>query len=264
MYLEDLFVRNSFLRMGDHFMLVVNRLTADSTSEAAIESEDSIRQVLMSPCKEPTADISTGEMNMTILSTRRELVQCRICHDEDENLNMEAPCACCGSLKYAHRDCVQRWCSAKGDTTCEICQQQFTPNYTAPPPLIRQGSFPLSFRGIWGITRRDLLDPRTVATVSSDNDFSDTDFEDYSTPSSGGLMCFRIVTTIFIVLLLLKQTLPIVLIGAGDYSLPLVTLLLFLVVKVCSAIQHRRQQVPHLLLEMSDEENELPPMEPLP
>jgi len=27
------------------------------------------------------------------------LVQCRICHDEDEDLNMDTPCSCCGTLK---------------------------------------------------------------------------------------------------------------------------------------------------------------------
>lgn len=85
---------NSLLGMGDYFVLLMNRLTTDATLEAAIESEDRIRQVLISPNKESTADT-----NMTILSTPRELVQCRICHDEDENSNMETPCACCGSLK---------------------------------------------------------------------------------------------------------------------------------------------------------------------
>ncbi|KAF7850838.1 hypothetical protein BT93_L4956 [Corymbia citriodora subsp. variegata] len=246
--------------MGDHFVLLVNPSATDSTSEAAIESQ----QGLMSPSKESTANISAGKMNTTIFPTPVELVQCRICHDEDENLNMEAPCACCGSLKYAHRNCVQRWCSEKGDTTCEICRQQFKPNYTAPPPLLPHDSLPLSFRGTWGIIRRDLLDPRPIETVSSDNDFSDGDFEDYSNTSPGGLMCFRIVTIIFMILLVLKQTLPIVLIGAGDYTLTLVTLIVFIMFKAFSAIQRHCQQVHQVLPEMSDEENELPQMQPLP
>lgn len=99
MNLDDPFVGDSFLGMGDHFVLLMNRLTTDSALEAAIESEGRIPQVLMSPSKESTADISIGEMTTTILSTPRELVQCRICHDEDELLNMETPCSCCGSLK---------------------------------------------------------------------------------------------------------------------------------------------------------------------
>uniref|UniRef100_A0ACD5U3U6 Uncharacterized protein n=1 Tax=Avena sativa TaxID=4498 RepID=A0ACD5U3U6_AVESA len=63
------------------------------------------------------------------------LRQCRICHEEEEErcAAMESPCACSGSLKYAHRGCVQRWCDEKGSTLCEICLQSFEPGYTIPP-----------------------------------------------------------------------------------------------------------------------------------
>ncbi|KAL5056732.1 hypothetical protein RYX36_028336 [Vicia faba] len=76
------------------------------------------------------------------------LVQCRICHDEDEDLNMDTPCSCSGTLQYAHRICVQRWCNEKGDTTCEICQQQFK-GYTAPQaPLFHYRGSPLFWIGV--------------------------------------------------------------------------------------------------------------------
>ncbi|KAK8570275.1 hypothetical protein V6N13_002967 [Hibiscus sabdariffa] len=57
---------------------------------------------------------------------------CRICHEEEfESLkSLEAPCACSGSVKFAHRDCIQRWCNEKGNTTCEICLQKYEPGYT--------------------------------------------------------------------------------------------------------------------------------------
>ncbi|CAK9145030.1 unnamed protein product, partial [Ilex paraguariensis] len=58
---------------------------------------------------------------------------CRICQEEDEEHEMEAPCGCNGTLKFAHRKCIQRWCNKKGDITCEICNQVFSPNYTLPP-----------------------------------------------------------------------------------------------------------------------------------
>ncbi|KAG2628258.1 hypothetical protein PVAP13_3KG504200 [Panicum virgatum] len=63
------------------------------------------------------------------------LTQCRICHEEEDErrATMESPCGCCGSLKYAHRECVQRWCDEKGSTLCEICLQNFKPGYTMPP-----------------------------------------------------------------------------------------------------------------------------------
>lgn len=72
---------------------------------------------------------------------------CRICHEEEfESCKaLESPCACSGTVKvcnlivnhnlmiensdfdnylqFAHRDCVQRWCDEKGNTSCEICLQ---------------------------------------------------------------------------------------------------------------------------------------------
>ncbi|XP_057776669.1 uncharacterized protein LOC130995415 [Salvia miltiorrhiza] len=56
---------------------------------------------------------------------------CRICHEHDFQI-LESPCHCSGTLKFAHRDCIQRWCDEKGNTTCEICLQKFKPGYTAP------------------------------------------------------------------------------------------------------------------------------------
>jgi hypothetical protein len=63
------------------------------------------------------------------------MVECRICQEEDLAKNLESPCACSGSLKYAHRECVQRWCNEKGDIICEICHVSYKPGYTAPPQV---------------------------------------------------------------------------------------------------------------------------------
>ncbi|KAG8067805.1 hypothetical protein GUJ93_ZPchr0005g14324 [Zizania palustris] len=67
------------------------------------------------------------------------LRQCRICHDEEDESSaaMESPCGCSGSLKYAHRGCVQRWCDEKGSTLCEICLQNFESDYTIPPKKVQ-------------------------------------------------------------------------------------------------------------------------------
>ncbi|OEL16982.1 hypothetical protein BAE44_0021997 [Dichanthelium oligosanthes] len=112
------------------------------------------------------------------------MVECRICQEEGDEAYMETPCSCKGSLKaslinflyfsfrcsslilgypikflllpherkfyllqYAHQRCVQRWCNEKGDTVCEICLQQLTPNYTAPLKLFRHGRNLINFRG---------------------------------------------------------------------------------------------------------------------
>ncbi|KAL6563586.1 hypothetical protein OROGR_002545 [Orobanche gracilis] len=126
----------------------------------------------------------------------KKVEECRICHDEDEESNMEAPCVCRGSLKYAHRKCVQRWCDEKGDIVCEICQQLFKPGYTAPPglpPLLRHGGIPMNFRGSWEIPGRDLPDPHFM----TNRGLLYPNFDDYSEQhNSGSLMCCRIVAMI--------------------------------------------------------------------
>ncbi|XP_045793525.1 uncharacterized protein LOC123888491 isoform X2 [Trifolium pratense] len=120
------------------------------------------------------------------------LAQCRICHDEDEDLNMDTPCSCCGTLKHAHRICVQRWCNEKGDTTCEICQQQLK-GYTAPPPA------PLfHYGGNWEIPRIGLNNNQFITLFPANHEFMDPNFE-FSAPSTRSLMFFRIVAIILLV-----------------------------------------------------------------
>ncbi|TYI72830.1 hypothetical protein E1A91_D07G086600v1 [Gossypium mustelinum] len=174
--------------MGDHFVLLVDRLLTESTLEAAIESKKQLQLGMPSTSKHDIIDFSSMDDNVG--SSPSKLVECRICHDDDEDLNMEIPCSCRGSLKYAHRKCVQRWCNEKGDIVCEICHQQFKPGYTAPPPLFHYGSVPMNFRGNWEISRRDLPTPHFITVVTEDRDFLETEIDDYSAPRSRSLICF--------------------------------------------------------------------------
>ncbi len=100
-----------------------------------------------------------------------EMLECRICQEEDSPKNLETPCACSGSLKYAHRSCVQRWCEEKKDITCEICHQTYQPGYTAPaqslPP--RPDDITIDISGGWMIagTPVDLHDRRLLPIVAA-------------------------------------------------------------------------------------------------
>ncbi|KAE8684672.1 hypothetical protein F3Y22_tig00111105pilonHSYRG00181 [Hibiscus syriacus] len=176
--------------MGDHFVLLVDRLLTESTLEAAIESSNQSNQGMPSANKHDTIDLSSCRMDDNVGSSPSKLVECRICHDDDQDLNMEIPCSCRGSLKYAHRKCVQRWCNEKGDIICEICHQQFKPGYTAPPPLFHYGSVPMNFRGNWEISRRDLPTPHFITVVTDDSDFLESDIDDYSAPSPRSLILY--------------------------------------------------------------------------
>ncbi|KZV42247.1 RING/FYVE/PHD zinc finger superfamily protein [Dorcoceras hygrometricum] len=137
-------------------------------------------------------------MDMNVGSFTKKSEECRICHDEDDDSNMDTPCSCRGSLKYAHRKCVQRWCHEKGDTICEICHQQFRPDYTPPPPLFNSGGIPMNFRGNWEILRRDLHPPHLMSMVSTDGSFLDPSFDEFPVHTSRSLLCCRIIAVIVI------------------------------------------------------------------
>ncbi|CAI9110616.1 OLC1v1010672C1 [Oldenlandia corymbosa var. corymbosa] len=181
-----------------------------------------------------------------------EKVECRICHDEDQDSNMETPCSCTGSMKYAHRKCVQRWCNEKGDTICEICRQGFKPGYLAPSPLSRYGRITSNFREGWEISRRALPNTEFITMVAGDDDFLDHDFDDFPSPNLRNLICCRIVAIIFVSLLVLRHTLPVIINGREEYSLTLfmfislriigILLPIYVMVKAFTAVQHCRHQ----------------------
>ncbi|XP_076899030.1 uncharacterized protein LOC143552774 isoform X1 [Bidens hawaiensis] len=233
--------------MGDHFVFLVDRLLTESTLEAAIESRN------------PSKQLDLSENNDTIINcsenvpfTPKKLVECRICQDEDFDSNMETPCSCCGSLKYAHRRCVQRWCNEKGDTICEICHQQFKPGYTAPSPVFRLGGIPLNLRGNWLIARRDANNnSRIITVVSPDRSFLDPEYD--TDPSSRSFFCFRSVAAIFVVLLFLRHALPVIVNKADSESFltfmlwflrtSAIVLPIFIIMKVMMALINGRRQL---------------------
>ncbi|GAB4840371.1 hypothetical protein Ancab_021137 [Ancistrocladus abbreviatus] len=201
--------------MGDHFALLVNRLLTESTLQAAIESRNQSKRAMSHLVEDLEVDLFPRKVKIVDGLSPGKLVECRICHDEDMDSNMEAPCCCCGSLKYAHRRCVQRWCNEKGDTVCEICQQQFKPGYTAPP-LLKFRQVPPNFRRNWVLSRPDLNNSHITGAVSADHSLLDSDYDD---SSSRTLRCLA-VAVIFTLLLVLRHTLPIIMNGS-EFCLPL-------------------------------------------
>uniref|UniRef100_A0A0E0QJG3 RING-CH-type domain-containing protein n=1 Tax=Oryza rufipogon TaxID=4529 RepID=A0A0E0QJG3_ORYRU len=119
-----------------------------------------------------------------------QTVECRICQEEDNISNLESPCACTGSLKYAHRACVQRWCDEKGDLTCEICHE------------------PYKHGGGWTITGTafDLRDPRIIAMAQ--NHIMEADYDDYSVSNASSAAFCRSAALILFLLRVAGFLLP--------------------------------------------------------
>ncbi|KAH7571025.1 hypothetical protein JRO89_XS05G0241700 [Xanthoceras sorbifolium] len=197
--------------MGDHFVLLVDRLLTESTLEAAIQSQNrSMQAAAAAAVDDSKVDSYSGKVDFGgATTTTGKLVECRICQDDDEDSNMETPCSCCGSLKvslacflfirilldfcsmltvdvyrggamrrgiqlvrYATSSLAPYQLEIELFVTVKLCDfQQFKPGYTAPPPLFQFGHIPMSFRGNWEISTRESNSPRIIAMVSTDRDF---------------------------------------------------------------------------------------------
>nr|GMD48742.1 E3 ubiquitin-protein like [Ipomoea batatas] len=148
-------------------------------------------------------DIEVADEEAPLIGIR----ECRICQEEDSVKNLETPCACSGSLKYAHRKCVQHWCNEKGDITCEICHQPYQPGYTAPPRS--QPEETTIDIGGWQIsgTPLDLHDPRLLALAEAERQILEAEYDDYNATNASGAAFCRSAALILMALLLLRHAL---------------------------------------------------------
>lgn len=200
-------------------MLYVDRLTHPPNAQAAetlIPSAGELIAIdssLAGPSNEAVVD-RLSEQEIEMLGEDEPLiraVECRICQEEDLAQNFEVPCACRGSLKYAHRKCVQRWCNEKGDITCEICHQVYQPGYTAPPPPPPHLEDAAIDIGGWTITGSplDLHDPRLLAIAEAETQFLEAEYDDYAATSASGTAFCRSAALILMALLLIRHALAV-------------------------------------------------------
>ncbi|KAM0936419.1 putative E3 ubiquitin-protein ligase MARCH [Dioscorea sansibarensis] len=207
--------------MGDHLVLCVDRLSMPRTLDTTqgdekstsfgnftynVGSSVSPSSQMNSSIVDERVYINDGDEEEPLIQT----VECRICQEEDDVKNLEAPCACSGSLKYAHRACVQHWCNEKGDITCEICHEPYKPGYTAPArPQPDETTIDIS--GGWTITGAplDLHDPRILAVAAAQRHFLEADYDEYSDTNANGAAFCRSAALVLMALLLLRHALSI-------------------------------------------------------
>ncbi|XP_023522106.1 uncharacterized protein LOC111785983 isoform X1 [Cucurbita pepo subsp. pepo] len=112
------------------------------------------------------------------------------------------------------------------------------------------GRIPMSFRGNWEISRRNLDSSSYIAMVSSNRNVVDTDYDEFSDSAATSVLCCHSFAIVFMVLLVLRHSLPLIFNETGGYSFPLLlsiclrSLLIFLPIyvmfKVVSAVHRRR------------------------
>ncbi|KAE9607367.1 hypothetical protein Lal_00026645 [Lupinus albus] len=196
--------------MSDHLVLYVDRLVpVEPLSEHPVQ-----------PSPEPSLPVDVAGPSVSALvesdsdddgeeEPLLQMAECRICQEEDSVSNLESPCTCRGSLKYAHRKCVQHWCNEKGDITCEICHKPYQPGYTAPPPCPRPEETTIDIGGGWRIsgTPLDLHDPRLLAIAEAERQFLEAEYDGYAASNASGAAFFRSAALILMALLLLRHAL---------------------------------------------------------
>ncbi|XWS46565.1 hypothetical protein CRYUN_Cryun14cG0078600 [Craigia yunnanensis] len=139
------------------------------------------------------------------LSSGSSISHCRICHEEEfESFkSLEAPCACSGTVKFAHRDCIQRWCNEKGNTACEICLQEYGPGYTVTAPSKKSQLIEtaVTIRDSLQIPRRE-VEPQhqRLVALAVENEFSQC-----TSAADSGASCCRSLALTFTVVLLVKH-----------------------------------------------------------
>ncbi|KAI4372029.1 hypothetical protein MLD38_010316 [Melastoma candidum] len=174
---------------------------------------------------------------------------CRICHEAEfeSSRALESPCACSGTSKFAHRDCIQRWCDEKGNTTCEICLQRYEPGYTAAPLACKKSQL---FEAGSTTIRDRLQVPQSDAPGAAQGFPVDED-EDYECAVSADRVfsCCRSFAFTFTVFLLLRHTVDVLARKPEEYPFTLLTVLvlrmsgiivpMFVVFRTIAAIQNR-------------------------
>ncbi|XP_023525490.1 uncharacterized protein LOC111789080 [Cucurbita pepo subsp. pepo] len=157
--------------------------------------------------------------------TSYDVSRCRICHEEEfeSALQLEAPCACSGTIKFAHRDCIQRWCTEKGSIVCEICLQNYEPGYTAPSKKPQLGDPGVSISDGAQIPRSEQEEAAEPASPPADDGASDSACS--TTTDRGASYCKSVALT-FTLVLLVRHFYDVLAVGAGDYPFTLATVLL--------------------------------------
>ncbi|XVF22106.1 hypothetical protein REPUB_Repub12eG0145300 [Reevesia pubescens] len=174
-----------------------------------------------------------GEVSMFVddLSSNYLISHCRICHEEEfESFkSLEAPCACSGTVKFAHRDCIQRWCNEKGNTTCEICLQEYEPGYTVTAPSKKSQLIEaaVTIRDSLQIPRRELEPQQQRLVAFAEGINVENEFSQCNSAAYRGASCCRSLALTFTVVLLIKHLFAVLNGETDHYPFALLTILFF-------------------------------------
>lgn len=76
--------------------------------------------------------LSIADDTATVVS---EGVKCRYCliNDTMNNEPLISPCHCCGTSKFVHQSCLEKWLTLRNLDSCEVCKMQYRTKWVHRP-----------------------------------------------------------------------------------------------------------------------------------
>ncbi|CAA6660326.1 unnamed protein product [Spirodela intermedia] len=133
-----------------------------------------------------------------------EVAECRICQEEGEENEMELP----APAAFAHRKCIQRWCDKKGNIICELCKQAYAPDYSVSPSSPISDYTAIDIERGWG-SRIELNNSHFLAIAAAEQQFRGAEYEDFAISNNSGIVCFRTVAFMLMLVLFASHILSI-------------------------------------------------------
>ncbi|XP_022896121.1 probable E3 ubiquitin ligase SUD1 isoform X2 [Olea europaea var. sylvestris] len=110
--------------------------SSSSSSSAAPLKSNSTSSVASSPGSKSFNDINNSG-KYDLMDDDEEGDVCRICRNPGDADNpLRYPCACSGSIKFVHQDCLLQWLNHSNARQCEVCKHpfSFSPVYAENAP----------------------------------------------------------------------------------------------------------------------------------
>ncbi|KAJ8445237.1 hypothetical protein Cgig2_024443 [Carnegiea gigantea] len=148
----DRILASACLRSGS----VGNELERKNSGVVERESGvESVSSVCVSSSSNGVGEIGEG-------CSKKEVKECRICQEEDDEQSLEAPCACNGTLKV------------------------FTPNYSLPPPRPTQDVMAVDISQMWG-HHFGFRDPHFLALAAAERRLLESEYDEYAVANAGNI-----------------------------------------------------------------------------
>ncbi|GMP38355.1 hypothetical protein CsSME_00009632 [Camellia sinensis var. sinensis] len=98
----------------------------DDITTACVDPSSSSSSSSSSPSGSPEKEYSDKAPSKFDDDDEEEDV-CRICRNPGDNENpLRYPCACSGSIKFVHQDCLLQWLNHSNARQCEVCKHAFS------------------------------------------------------------------------------------------------------------------------------------------